>query len=300
MLQKIILASPRGFCAGVKRAITTVEKALHVYGTPLYVRHQIVHNEWVVKNLEQKGVLFVENLEDIPAGDPVVFSAHGVAPKIRVQAEQQGFKVIDATCPLVMKVHLEAKRYHEQGFSIIYIGHSGHQEVLGTMGEAPMHLISSLSDIPNLRINNPEKIVCLTQTTLSLNDTAQIMRQLKRKYPQLITPPKKDICDATQNRQNAVRALSQKVDLILVIGSQNSSNSNRLVDIAKHHQLPAYLIADKTQINPEWLKNIKILGITSGASVPEELVLEVINYLNVPLIEELKVVAENLHFEPVI
>jgi len=276
MVKKIILAQPRGFCAGVDRAIEVVEESLKLYGKPIYVRHAIVHNYHVVNELEQKGAIFTETLENIPEDSLVIFSAHGIPPKVREEAEKRNLKFIDATCPLVTKIHLEAKRYHNEGYSIILIGHKGHQEVLGTMGYAPMTLVETVEDVKKLKINN-EKIICLTQTTLSLDDTKEILGAIKQKYPQLETPKKEDICYATQNRQNAVKELAEKTNLILVIGDKESSNSNRMVETAINYGSKSFLIQNKNSIKKEWSDH-ETIGLTSGASVPESLIQETITY----------------------
>ena len=297
MVKKIILTKPRGFCAGVDRAIEIVEKALKIYN-PVYVKHQIVHNIYVIKDLEKKGAIFVEELDEIPDNNLVIFSAHGVSPKVREEAKKRNLNILDATCPLVTKVHLEAIRYNKEGYSIILIGHKGHQEVLGTMEEAPMFLVGNINDVNNLKINS-DKIAYITQTTLSLDDTKNIADALKKKYPNIESPKSNDICYATQNRQNAVKELAKKCDLILVIGSKNSSNSNRLVETAKLHGCDSYLIEDKNSINQEWLKNVENLGVTSGASAPEFLVEELINYLKNKFnceIESQNVIEENVKF----
>ena len=276
MVKKIILAQPRGFCAGVDRAIEIVEESLNLYEKPVYVRHAIVHNSHVVGDLEKKGAIFIESLENIPENSLVIFSAHGIPPEVIKEAEKRNLKFIDATCPLVTKIHLEAKRYHNEGYSIILIGHKNHQEVLGTMGYAPMTLVETKEDVKKLKIKN-EKIICLTQTTLSLDDTKGILKAIKQKYPQLETPKKEDICYATQNRQNAVKELSKKTGLILVIGDKESSNSNRLVETAVNNGCSSFLIKNKDSIKEEWLSN-EIIGLTSGASVPESLIQDTINY----------------------
>lgn len=276
MVKKIILAQPRGFCAGVDRAIEIVEESLNLYEKPVYVRHAIVHNSHVVGDLEKKGAIFIESLENIPENSLVIFSAHGIPPEVIKEAEKRNLKFIDATCPLVTKIHLEAKRYHNEGYSIILIGHKNHQEVLGTMGYAPMTLVETKEDVKKLKIKN-EKIICLTQTTLSLDDTKGILKAIKQKYPQLETPKKEDICYATQNRQNAVKELSKKTGLILVIGDKESSNSNRLVETAVNNGCSSFLIKNKDSIKEEWL-NSEIIGLTSGASVPESLIQDTINY----------------------
>lgn len=278
MLKKIIIVSPRGYCAGVNRAIKIVEKALEKYGKPIYVRHEIVHNEHVISYLKKKGAIFVDELKDVPKGSVVIFSAHGVPPKVREEAKKLGLKSIDATCPLVNKVHEEAKRFHKEGYDIILIGKKGHQEVIGTMAEAPMHLVEDESDVANLKIKK-DKIIYLMQTTLSLDETKHIVDALKKKYPNITSPPNDDVCYATQNRQNAVKELTKHSDLILVVGSTTSSNSKRLVETAKRLGKPSYLILDRSELKEEWLKGINVLGITSGASVPEFLVEELIELI---------------------
>ncbi|MBI2667838.1 4-hydroxy-3-methylbut-2-enyl diphosphate reductase [Candidatus Woesearchaeota archaeon] len=297
MVKNIILIKPRGFCAGVNRAIEIVENALKIHN-PVYVKHQIVHNNYVIKDLEKKGAIFVEELNEIPDNNLVIFSAHGVSPKVREEAEKRNLNILDATCPLVTKVHLEAIRYNKEGYSIILIGHKGHQEVIGTIDEAPMFLVGNINDVDNLKINS-DKIAYITQTTLSLDDTKNIVDALKKKYPNIESPKSNDICYATQNRQNAVKELAKRCDLILVIGSKNSSNSNRLVETAKLHLCNSYLIEDKDSINQEWLENVENLGITSGASAPEFLVEELINYLKNKFnceIEYQNVIEENVKF----
>jgi 4-hydroxy-3-methylbut-2-enyl diphosphate reductase len=273
MLEKIYLIKPRGFCAGVKRAVLTVEKALEKFGTPIYTRHQIVHNNYVVKSLEEKGVIFVEEISEIPKNNVVVFSAHGIPPKVMQEAKEKNLIVIDATCPLVKKVHLEAVRYQKNDYKIILIGHKGHQEVLGTMGYAEMVLVENITDVENLKIpSSTEKIVYLTQTTLSLDGTQEIIEALKKKYPHINAAPKKDICYSSQNRQTAVKELVKYVDCVLVVGSTNSSNSNRLVETAKRQGIDSYLIHNLESIKNSHFSNYKNVGISSGASVPDELV----------------------------
>jgi 4-hydroxy-3-methylbut-2-en-1-yl diphosphate reductase len=279
MIKKVVLAKPRGFCAGVVRAIDIVERAIDLYPAPIYVFHEIVHNQYVVENLSKRGVIFVDNLEEVPEGNVCVFSAHGVSPQIHETSARKNLKVIDATCPLVTKVHLEAVRYAREDKSIVLIGHPGHEEVEGTMGEAPMHLVSTIKDVENLEVENPENIVCITQTTLSMDDVAEISDALKKKFPNLKSPPKDDICYATQNRQNAVKDMTRQVDVMLVVGSQNSSNSQRLCEVSKVAGVPAYLIDDETQIKLEWLEQAETVGITAGASAPEELVKRVLERL---------------------
>lgn len=301
MIRKIILASPRGFCAGVVRAIDVVKIALDVYAKPLYVRKEIVHNPHVVEELRAKGAVFVDSLEEVPEGQTVIFSAHGVSPEVWQEARAKSLKVIDATCPLVTKVHLEALRYAREDYTIILIGHKGHDEVIGTMGEAPAHmlLVSSTREVEELQVKDSEKIAYLTQTTLSLEDTREIIQALRRRFPKIQGPPSEDICYATQNRQMAVRELAQRADVILVVGASNSSNSNRLVEEAAHSGTPAYLINDVGSIREEWLEGVGTLGLSSGASAPEILVNQVIEYFRRrgPIeVEELVTREEHVHF----
>ena len=278
-IRKIILANPRGFCAGVVRAIEVVERALDLLPPPIYVFHEIVHNRHVVERLGGRGVVFVNRLEEVPDGSTCIFSAHGVSPAVRQSAEGRQLRVVDATCPLVTKVHLEAVRFTREGYSLVLIGHLGHDEVVGTMGEAPMHLVSSVQDVESLQVSHPDKVVYLTQTTLSLDDTARIVEALRSRYPGLTSPPKDDICYATQNRQNAVKDLARRVDLLLVVGSSNSSNSRRLTEAAHAAGVPAYLVNDETEIRSEWLEQSEVVGVTAGASAPEEIVLQVVDHL---------------------
>jgi len=280
--KKVILASPRGFCAGVVRAITIVNLALETFGPPIYVRREIVHNKYVVNELRRKGIIFFNELDEVPSGCRVIFSAHGVSPEIRLSAAQRQLKVIDATCPLVTKVHREAVNYARMGYSIILIGHSDHDEVIGTLGEAP-HAITVLDpecDVSTLDVPDPSKMIYLTQTTLSLNDTRSIVEKLRMKYPLIKGPASEDICYATQNRQGAVLKLAQSADLILVVGSANSSNSRRLVEVAQSAGTTAYLIDDIEDIQISWLRNVHNVGLTAGASAPESLVQKVVHYLN--------------------
>ena len=279
MIKRVVLAKPRGFCAGVVRAIDIVERALDLFPEPIYVFHEIVHNQYVVENLSNRGVIFVDSLEEVPDGNVCVFSAHGVSPQIQETAKRKNLHIIDATCPLVTKVHLEALRFHREGKSIVLIGHEGHEEVEGTMGEAPMQLVSSAEDVENLQLENSDAVVYITQTTLSMDDVAEISDALKKKFPALQSPVKDDICYATQNRQNAVKAMAKEVDVLLVVGSQNSSNSQRLCEVSKANGVPAYLIDDEKQINTDWLKDAEIVGVTAGASAPEELVKRVLQKL---------------------
>jgi 4-hydroxy-3-methylbut-2-enyl diphosphate reductase len=278
---KVILAQPRGFCAGVERAIEIVERALSIYGAPIYVRHEIVHNKYVVQNLRDKGVVFVNELAEIPDGGRTVFSAHGVASSVEDEAKIRNLPVIDATCPLVTKVHKEAQRSEEEGRQIILIGHSGHPEVEGTSGrvKSDVLLVEKIADVARLEVADPLKLAYVTQTTLSVDDTSSIITALKARFPQIKGPGTKDICYATQNRQNAVHELAKKVGLLLVIGSANSSNSNRLREIGQEHNIPSYLINGVEDIKSEWLENIDVVGITAGASAPETLTMAVTSYL---------------------
>ncbi len=278
---KIYLAKPRGFCAGVERAIKILDITLKKFGPPIYVRHAIVHNERVVKEFEEKGAIFVEDIEDIPEGSPVIFSAHGVSPSVVEKARKRNLRIIDATCPLVTKVHLEAKYFAKRGYTIFLIGHRNHVEVEGTMGEAPdrIILIEKKEDLEKLNSKNFDKIAILTQTTLSVDDTREIILEICKKFKNVTKPGADDICYATQNRQDAVKKIAPFVDLFLVIGSKKSSNSNRLKEIAEKYGAKSYLINDKREIPKEDLKNVKRVGITSGASTPEELVKEIIEEL---------------------
>ena len=298
---KVILASPRGFCAGVVRAIDIVNLALDVYGQPIYVRREIVHNKYVVNELHQKGIIFVNELDEVPIGSRVIFSAHGVSPEITAAAEVRRLKVIDATCPLVTKVHREAIKYANLGFSIVLIGHSDHDEVIGTLGEAPQAIavLDHEEDINKLEVPDPSKIVYLTQTTLSLNDTRHIVNRLRERFPLIQAPNSEDICYATQNRQSAVLELAKKAELILVVGSANSSNSCRLVEVAQTAGAPAYLIDDIEDIQRSWLTGVHKVGLTAGASAPEGLVKRVVSYLNglgYPEIVSAGGIVENVQF----
>ena len=298
---QVFLASPRGFCAGVVRAIDIVNLALEIYGTPLYVLNEIVHNAHVVKDFRNKGVHFVHSLDDVPAGGRVIFSAHGISPEVRNRAAAKQLQTIDATCPLVTKVHLEALRYRRQNYTIILIGHRDHEEVAGTMGEAPGHiqLVGSVEEVDQLNLPADAKIAYLTQTTLSLDDTREIIERLRLRYPHIEGPNVNDICYATQNRQNAVRQLTQVAPVVLVIGSANSSNSNRLVEVAEKSGARAYLINEATMIDSAWLKNASSIGVTAGASTPEFLIHQVIETLQqfgYSSVQELKTVEENVHF----
>jgi 4-hydroxy-3-methylbut-2-en-1-yl diphosphate reductase len=278
---KVILATPRGFCAGVVRAIDIVELALKKHGAPVYVRHEIVHNRHVVESLEAKGARFVESLDEIPPGAMTIFSAHGVAQAVEDEARSRGLPVLDATCPLVAKVHNQGRRYRAQGREIILIGHAGHPEVEGTLGriEGPVHLVQTVADVAALPLSENVPVAYVTQTTLSLDDTRQIIAALKQRFSDLEGPDTNDICYATQNRQRAVRELAQMVDLVLVVGSKNSSNSNRLREIGEECGIPSYLVADETRIDREWLHGVRTVGITAGASAPEVLIERVIDRL---------------------
>ena len=279
---RIILAQPRGFCAGVVRAIDIVELALKKYGPPVYVRHEIVHNKRVVEDLKAKGAVFVEELDEVPDDAITVFSAHGVSQKVADNAEMRRLPVIDATCPLVAKVHKEGQRYSAEDYNIVLIGHEGHPEVEGTMGRIPgtVYLVSSAEDVDRLEVKDPNKLAYVTQTTLSVDDTRDVIDALKQRYPKIVGPDVKDICYATQNRQSAVRKLAEEVDVLLVVGAQNSSNSNRLREIGAELNVPSYLIDDAQALNTEWLKDAETVGITAGASAPEALVQELVSRLS--------------------
>ncbi len=280
--KKVLLAAPRGYCSGVDRAILTVEKALDLYGPPLYVRKEIVHNKYVVESLEERGVIFVDELDAVPEGSTVIFSAHGVAPSVHAEAAERSLKTIDATCPLVTKVHAEAKRFSNEGLDIILIGHAGHEEVEGTMGEAPnsITLIQNPEEARNLVVKNPEKLIWLSQTTLSVDETIQTVNVLKERFPEMASPPSDDICYATQNRQTAVKAMSPDCDLVIVVGSGNSSNSVRLVEVALDAGAKSsYRVDSFRELQSEWVEGASTVGVTSGASVPELLVDEVIKWL---------------------
>ena len=274
MVTRVLLASPRGYCAGVERAVETVERALALYGPPVYVRKQIVHNAHVVRELEARGAVFVEEETDVPRGETVVLSAHGVAPTVYRNAAERGLNTIDATCPLVTKVHVEARRYAAEGYTVVLVGHAGHEEVVGTMGEAPEAtvLVQSVEDAEKLVLEPDAKLAYITQTTLSVDETGEIIAALRRRFPQIQAPRKEDICYATSNRQWAVKEMLPEIDLLLVIGSRNSSNSNRLVEVARVGGVPAHLIDDERDIQEDWLEGVETVGVTSGASAPETLV----------------------------
>jgi len=281
MSSDILLAQPRGFCAGVDRAIEIVERALKQFGAPIYVRHEIVHNAYVVEDLRNKGAIFIEDLDDVPAGNTLVFSAHGVSKAVRAEAESRGLTIFDATCPLVTKVHVEVAKMRRQGCEIIMIGHDGHPEVEGTMGQTDegMHLVETVEDVAALQVNNPDQLAYVSQTTLSVDDTADIIAAIKQKYPNVIEPKKGDICYATTNRQEAVKFMAPQVDVVIVVGSPNSSNSNRLREVAEKKGTPAYMVDNASQIDPQWLVGKLRIGVTAGASAPEVLVQAVIDRL---------------------
>ncbi len=277
----VLLANPRGFCAGVERAIEIVERALKLYGAPIYVRHEVVHNQYVVDDLRKKGAVFIEALDEVPAGATLIFSAHGVPKPVREEAEKRGLRVFDATCPLVTKVHVEVARMRQSGREIVMIGHRGHPEVEGTMGQVRdgMHLVENVADVAHLQVADPTQLAYVTQTTLSVDDAATIVAALVGRFPGIVGPKKNDICYATQNRQDAVKLLAGQCDVVLVVGSKNSSNSNRLREVAQHLKVPAYLIDRAEQMDPEWLAGKARVGVTAGASAPELLVEQVIERL---------------------
>ena len=298
---KIYLANPRGFCAGVDRAIDIVDLSLKKYGAPIYVRHEIVHSRHVVNSLRHKGAVFVEELNEVPEGSVVIFSAHGVAKSVWEEANRRRLHVIDATCPLVIKVHNEVNRDYTQGYDLILIGHAGHPEVIGTLGQVPdkFHLVSSVKDVEQLHVENTINLSYVTQTTLSVDECRDIVGALHRRFPHIKGPHQEDICYATQNRQNAVKELTKLVDVILVIGSPNSSNSNRLRELGEHCGIDSYLIDSAADINPAWLKDVNAIGITAGASAPEVLVEEVVTYLKTygaSEVEDLTVIEEDVEF----
>lgn len=301
-VKKIILLRPRGFCAGVVRAIDVVKIVLNLYGAPVYVRKEIVHNRHVVDELRQAGAVFVEELSEVPEGARVIFSAHGVSPAVREEAKKRNLQVIDATCPLVTKVHLEAVKFARQDYTIILIGHAGHDEVIGTLGEAPEStvLVSSVDDVDRLEVKDPTKISYLTQTTLSLDETKDIVQRLKQRFPAIKGPRTQDICYATENRQLGVKAVVPLTDVLLVVGSQNSSNSRRLVEVCQNEGVPAYLVDDSREVSPEWLREAKTVAVTAGASAPENLVQELIQSLETQFgfdyMEEMELKEEDVRF----
>jgi 4-hydroxy-3-methylbut-2-en-1-yl diphosphate reductase len=299
--EKILLAAPRGYCAGVDRAVQTVERALELYGAPVYVRKEIVHNKHVVAQLRERGAIFVESETEVPEGATTVFSAHGVAPSVHLGAAERNLHTIDATCPLVTKVHREALKFAADGYTIILIGHAGHEEVEGTMGEAPdaIVLVESEADVDTLEVEDPGKLAYISQTTLSVDETRAVIGRLRERFPAIVGPRTDDICYATTNRQTAVKQLAQECDLVLVVGSRNSSNSNRLVEVAREYGADSYLIDNCRQVQEEWLTGKRVLGITSGASAPEELVQELVEMFRergVEDISELHVVNEDVRF----
>ena len=293
---QVVLSAPRGFCAGVVRAIEIVEIALEQYGAPLYVRHEIVHNGYVVETLRRKGAVFVDGLDQVPDGTHVIFSAHGVAPEVWAAAERRGLKVIDATCPLVTKVHLESLRYARERYSVIVVGHEGHPEVEGTLGQAPeqSQLVATVEEAERVEVPDPARVVALQQTTLSVADTAEVLAALARRFPAMVV--RNDICYATANRQDAARALAKQTDLVLVIGAKNSSNCNRLREVAEREGVPSHLIDDASHILPEWLEGAERVGITSGASTPESLLEAVIDHLAPDSVETVTVTTEDVAF----
>ncbi len=304
---EILLANPRGFCAGVDRAIIIVEQALEKFGAPIYVRHEVVHNKYVVDELKKKGAVFIDDLEDVPSGNTVIFSAHGVSKEVRIEAESRGLRVFDATCPLVTKVHIEVGKMRAEGKEVIMIGHKGHPEVEGTMGQSKegMYLVETPDDVSTLTVTNPGNLAYVTQTTLSIDDAASIVEALKRRFPE-IAPPKSDsICYATQNRQDAVKILANDSDLVIVVGSPNSSNSNRLREVASNQGIQSYMVDNASFLDPSWIVGKKKIGVTAGASAPEVLVKEVINKLKMLVAEkgslaevsELQGVIENVVFQ---
>jgi 4-hydroxy-3-methylbut-2-enyl diphosphate reductase len=299
--EKLLLAAPRGYCAGVDRAVQTVERALELYGAPVYVRKEIVHNKHVVEQLRDRGAVFVDSETEVPEGATVVFSAHGVAPRVHDNAAERSLHTIDATCPLVTKVHVEAKKFAADGYTIVLVGHAGHEEVEGTMGEAPEHivLIESEQDVDALEVDDPTRIAYISQTTLSVDETRAIINRLRERFPAIVGPRTDDICYATTNRQAAVKQLARQCDLVLVIGSRNSSNSNRLVEVAREHGAASYLIDTESQVREEWLEGKRVVGITSGASAPEELVQRLVDFFRArgcAEVQELEVVQEDVRF----
>jgi len=300
-INKVLLAAPRGYCAGVDRAVQAVERALDLHGAPVYVRKEIVHNKHVVEELSKRGAIFVEEETEVPEGEMVVFSAHGVAPSVHDNSAARGLRTIDATCPLVTKVHVEARRFAADGYAIVMIGHEGHEEVEGTMGEAPesIVLVQTVEEVETLRIPDPERVAFITQTTLSVDETAEIIAALRAKFPSIVSSKSDDICYATTNRQIAVKQLAHECDLVLVIGSTNSSNSNRLVEVAREHGAASYLIDNHSEVHEDWLDGVETVGITSGASAPEELVERLVDFFRergADDVSELRTVHEDVRF----
>lgn len=299
--RRVLLAAPRGYCAGVDRAVQTVEHALDLHGAPVYVRKEIVHNKHVVEQLSERGAIFVDQETEVPEGELVVFSAHGVAPAVHANAAKRQLRTIDATCPLVTKVHVEARKFAEEGYTIVMIGHDGHEEVEGTTGEAPesIILVETTEDVDRLEIEDPDKVAFITQTTLSVDETAGVIARLRERFPNIASPKSDDICYATTNRQLAVKQLAAECDLVLVIGSRNSSNSNRLVDVTRELGTPSYLIDKATEVREEWLEGVDTLGVTSGASAPEELVTELVDLFRArgtDDVSELRAIDEDVRF----
>lgn len=299
---ELLLANPRGFCAGVDRAIIIVEQALEKFGAPIYVRHEVVHNKFVVEELKRKGAIFVEELEDVPAGNTVVFSAHGVSLQVRTEAESRGLRVFDATCPLVTKVHLEVARMQSKGYEIVMIGHRGHPEVEGTMGqcEGGIYLVETPEDVEQLHVRDPHKLAYVTQTTLSIDDAARVVEALQKRFPDIVAPRSDSICYATQNRQDAVKLMSRDCDLVIIVGSPNSSNSNRLREVAQNQGVEAYMVDDASHLDLAWAAGKKRIGVSAGASAPEVLVKEVIaklQTLDSTNVVELQGVVENVVFQ---
>ena len=298
---KVLLANPRGFCAGVDRAVKIVEMALEAFGPPVYVRREIVHNPHVVNALRKRGAIFVNELSEVPEGSTAIFSAHGVSPAVYEEASTRRLRVIDATCPLVTKVHVEAKRYAREGYTILLIGHEGHDEVIGTMGEAPgsIQLVQNVEEAERIEVEDPEKVAITTQTTLSLDDTREIIEVLKKRFPKLVAPSKDDICYATQNRQNAVKEIAQEAAVFLIVGARNSSNSIRLTEVAEAKGRRAYLINNASEIDAGWFEGVSVVGVSSGASAPEHLVQEVVDTLcrmGATEVEERELVREDVRF----
>ena len=301
MQKEILLANPRGFCAGVDRAISIVKQALAKFGAPVYVRHEVVHNKFVVDELQTQGAIFIEDLAEVPVGATLIFSAHGVSQAVREEAKERGFKVFDATCPLVTKVHVEAKKLYNAGYEIVMIGHKGHPEVEGTMGQLPdsIYLVEDTNEVDALAVSTPDKLAYITQTTLSIDDAQNIIHALKTRFPHIIGPKKEDICYATQNRQDAVKKLSHAVDLVIVVGSPNSSNSNRLREVATNLGKTAYMVDNASQLQAAWFTDVQRVGVTAGASAPEILVQEVIQQIQhygIEPIQELSGVKESVIF----
>jgi len=298
---EVLLANPRGFCAGVERAIAIVERALALHGAPIYVRHEVVHNKYVVDDLRSKGAIFIEDLDEVPPGSTLIFSAHGVSKAVRAEADTRGLKVFDATCPLVTKVHVEVARMHDSGREIIMIGHRGHPEVEGTMGQAAdgMHLVETAADVARLQVRNPEQLAYVTQTTLSVDDAAIVVAALKTRFPFIVGPKKDDICYATQNRQDAVKFMVPQSDLVIVVGSPNSSNSNRLREVARSRGVEAYMVDNADELQPEWVLGKQRIGVSAGASAPEVLVQDVIarlQQLGAKRVTQLSGIEENVVF----